>query len=145
MVAIGTSASVGGSGGLLDSIDTFVRKVNGTSGPFLTFAALAFLAGVMAAFAGAPWLLFAVWHVAAETWPVGARICFFVAGVSFVVVLLGAVNLFLRLVGCHAFNFTFALPPFLQWVSRHRPKALDTWSGVAAIVIGMLIGETIFT
>jgi hypothetical protein len=76
-------------------------------------------------------------------WPIGARICFFFAAVSLVVVLFGAINLFLRLVDCEALKFS--IPPLFRRLKDKHPPPLDTWSGLAAIAMGMLIGETIFT
>jgi hypothetical protein len=125
-----------------DRLNNFANAANRVNGPLWAFGIVGLLSAILSAYILGPWLMAAAWSIHTTDWPRGARICFGLAAVSLVVVLFGGINLFLRLMDCQALQFTI---PIVAWLRAKHPPALETWSGIAALVIGMLIGETIFT
>jgi hypothetical protein len=137
------STEVSNEGTFADRLNEFAKEANRIHGPFWAFVVAGLIGGALAAFMLGPWLMATAWSVHADDWPGGAKICFFLAAVTLVAVLLGVANLFLRLLDCQALQFS--IPLLSARLRGKRPPVLETWSGLAALAIGMLIGETIFT
>jgi hypothetical protein len=122
-------------------LNTRVRAANEAYLPFFAFVALAVVGGLLCGLVIFPWLAQLMWELA-EPWGWDGYGWFFGAGVCTVVLLFGLANIFLRMIGCDALEVK--LPPNLAAVRRAGPRALAWW-GIVPIVIGMVIGKTIFT
>jgi hypothetical protein len=108
--------------------------------PSRRFWGLVVVGGGLGAFVGLPWLISHAWQIEI-VWGRDGYFWLYLASVS-IVAFIFAVNLFLRLLGSDALEVT--LPPALAF-TRRVTRAPVAWSAVIVIVIGLVIGETIFT
>jgi hypothetical protein len=118
-----------------------VRAANSKFLPFHAFLVLALVGGLLCAVVILPWLAERAWDLL-ESWGLDGYGWFFGAGVCAVAVLFGLLNVFLRLIGCDALEVT--LPPKLAGIRKAGRHGLAWW-GIVPIVIGMVIGKTVFT
>ncbi len=118
-----------------------VRAANDKFLPFYAFLGLALIGGLLCSVVIFPWLAERMWELK-EPWGLDGYGWFFGAGVCVIAFLFGLVNVFLRMIGCDALEV--ALPPKLAGIRKAGPRALAWW-GIVPVVIGMVIGKTIFT
>jgi hypothetical protein len=122
-------------------LNTLVRAANQKYLPFYAFLALAVIGGLLCGLVIFPRLAESMWELN-EPWGLDSYAWFTGAGVCAVALLFGLSNIFLRIIGCDALEVT--LPPRMAGLRRAGPRALAWW-GIVPVVVGMVIGKTIFT